>query len=384
MWLWLDPLLRAGFGAADGYNNRIQRPRGGLPFAIGNSMSVFSHPEFDAHEHVAFAYDRASGLRAIIAVHNTRLGRALGGCRMWPYASDDEALTDVLRLSRGMTYKAALAGLPQGGGKSVIIGDPRHQKTPALMQAMGRFVDSFGGTYVVAEDSGTGVEDMRLMAAVTRHVGGLNDDVGGGHNGDPSPSTALGVFIGIRAAVRFALEREALPGLRVAIQGVGNVGYRLARLLHEAGARLWVSDLHPPAVERCVAEFGATAVSSSAIHEQDVDVFSPCALGAILNERTIPQIRARIVAGAANNQLDKPQHDHLLAQRGILYCPDYVINAGGVIDIYYQGPSYDPAAVEAHLQRIDSTLSEIFRRARDSGRPTGEVADRMAEEIFRR
>lgn len=348
-------------------------------------MSVFSHPEFDQHERVAFRHDAASGLKAIIAVHNTRLGRALGGCRMWPYGSDDDALTDVLRLSRGMTYKAALAGLPQGGGKSVIIGDPRRDKSEALLRAMGRFVDSFGGVYVVAEDSGTNVADMRVMARETAHVGGLADKkaLAAGRSGDPSPATALGVFVGLRAAVRFAYGREDLKGLRVAIQGVGNVGYRLARHLYEAGARLWVSDLHPPAVERCVREFGATAVDMDEIVAQDVDVFSPCALGAVLDERSIPRLKARVVAGAANNQLLRPEHDGLLMARGILYAPDYVINAGGIIDIYYEGPDYDRAKVEAHLQRIGATLTEIFERARRERRPTGEVADRMAEAIFK-
>ena len=349
-------------------------------------MSVFSHPEFDGHEQVAFHHDAASGLRAIIAVHNTRLGCGLGGCRMWPYASDDEALTDVLRLSRGMTYKAALAGLPQGGGKSVILGDPRHDKTPELIRAMGRFVDQFGGKYVVAEDSGTNVADIRLMAEHTRHVGGLADEksVAAGRTGDPSPATATGTFIGIRAAVAAALGRDDLKGLRVAIQGVGNVGFRLARHLHDAGAKLWVTDLHAPAVDRAVKEFGATAVPMDDVHALDVDVFAPCALGAILNDRTIPQIKAKIIAGAANNQLAKPRHGHALLERGLLYAPDYVINAGGIIDIFYEGPGYDAAKVHAHLERIGTTLREIFARSQATQRPTGEIADAMAEEIFRR
>lgn len=349
-------------------------------------MSVFSHPEFDGHEHVAFHHDAASGLRAIIAVHNTRLGCGLGGCRMFPYGSDDEALTDVLRLSRGMTYKAALAGLPQGGGKSVIIGDPRRDKTPQLIRAMGRFVDMLGGRYVVAEDSGTSVPDIRLMAEVTRHIGGLADEasVAAGRTGDPSPATALGTFIGLRAAVRAALGRDDLRGLRVAIQGVGNVGYRLAKHLHDAGAVLWVTDLHAPAVDRAVAEFGATAVAMDAIHALDVDVFAPCALGAILNERSIPQIRAKVIAGAANNQLATPADGRRVLEQGLLYAPDYVINAGGIIDIHYEGPGYDEAVVHAHLQRIGLTLSEIFERSKTSGQPTGEIADAMAEAIFRR
>jgi leucine dehydrogenase len=349
-------------------------------------MPVFTHPDFDGHEVVAHRHDAASGLRAIIAVHNTNLGRGLGGCRMWPYAGDDEALTDVLRLSRGMTYKAALADLPQGGGKSVIIGDPRRDKSEALMRAMGRFVDSLGGRYVIAEDSGTSVADMRIMARETRYVGGLADEkaAAAGRTGDPSPATAYGTFVGIGACVRELLGRDALAGLRVAIQGVGSVGYRLARHLHEAGARLWVSDLHAPAVERCVKEFGAQAVAPEAIAAVPADVFAPCALGAVINDDTMGRLQARIVAGAANNQLAAARHDRALMERGILYAPDYVINAGGIIDIHYEGPDYDAQRVRAHLDRIGATLATVFERARREKRPTGEVADRMAEERFRR
>lgn len=348
-------------------------------------MPLFKHPEFDNHELVAYHHDPRSGLRAIIAVHSTRLGKGLGGCRMWPYATEDEALTDVLRLSRGMTYKAALAGLPQGGGKSVILGDPRRDKTPDMMRAMGRFVDALGGKYVAAEDSGTSVADVRLMAEETRHVGGLTDAkaAAAGRSGDPSPATAYGTFVGIQAAVRWKLGRAALRGLRVAIQGVGNVGYRLAKHLHEAGAKLWVTDIHAPAVERCVNEFGATAVGMDAIFAVDAEVFAPCALGAILNDRTLPQLKATIVAGAANNQLAEPRHDGLLALRGVLYAPDYVINAGGIIDIWHEESGYDEAKVRAHLERIGATLTDIFERSKRERHPTGEIADRMAEERFR-
>ena len=347
-------------------------------------MPIFTHAEFD-HELLAYHADPRTGLQALIAVHNTRLGKGLGGCRMWPYVSEDEALTDVLRLSRGMTYKAALAGLPQGGGKSVILGDPRRDKTPEMMRAMGRFVETLGGRYVVAEDSGTTVADIRLMALETRHVGGLADAqaAAAGRTGDPSPATAYGVFVGIRAAVRAKLGREDLQGLRVAIQGLGNVGSRLARHLYEAGARLWVTDLDGAAVQRAVRDFGATAVGMEEIFAVEVDVFAPCALGAILNDRTLPLLRAAVIAGAANNQLAEARHDALLAQRGILYAPDYVINAGGIIDIYYEGPGYDEAKVRAHLDRIGATLGTIFERSQQEKRPTGEIADRMAEERFR-
>ena len=319
-------------------------------------------------------------------MHNTNLGKGLGGCRMWPYASEDEALTDVLRLSRGMTYKAALAGLPQGGGKSVILGDPRRDKTPAMMRAMGRFVNTLNGKYVAAEDSGTSVADVQLMALETAHVGGLADakSIAAGRTGDPSPATAYGVFVGIKACVHSKQGRDDLKGLCVAIQGVGNVGYRLAQHLHQAGAKLWVTDLHTPAVERCVKEFGATAVSMEQIFEVAAEVFAPCALGAILNDKTIPRLKAGIVAGAANNQLAAPRHDRVLRERGILYAPDYVINAGGIIDIFYEGPGYDDAKVKAHLDRIGSTLRTVFERARQELKPTGEIANQMAEEKFKR
>lgn len=350
-------------------------------------MSVFSHPEYDQHEQVAFHHDAATGLKAIIAVHSTRLGCGLGGCRMWPYASDAEALNDVLRLSRGMTYKAALAGLPQGGGKSVILGDSRKDKTPELMRAMGRFVEQFGGKYVVAEDSGTSVADIHHMAEETRHVGGLADaaSVAAGRTGDPSPATAYGTFVGLQAAVKHRLGRDELRGLKVAIQGVGNVGYRLAQYLHEAGAELWVTDLHYPSVERAVQTLGAKAVSMEQIFALDVDVFAPCALGAILNDITLPSIKAKVIAGAANNQLAAPaRHGEALRQRGILYAPDYAINAGGIIEIYHETHGYEEAKARAHLDGIGSVLTQIFERAAAEARPTHEVADRLAEEIFRK
>jgi leucine dehydrogenase len=350
-------------------------------------MAVLTHPEYDNHELVAYHHDPKSGLRAIIAVHSTTLGKGLGGCRMWPYASEDEALTDVLRLSRGMTYKAALAGLPQGGGKSVILGDPRRDKTPEMMRAMGRFVDTLGGRYVVAEDSGTSVPDIKLMAEHTKHVGGLTDAKAAaqGRTGDPSPATAYGTFVGIQACVKWRLRRTGLDGLKVAIQGVGNVGYRLAKHLHEAGARLWVTDIHAPAVERCVKEFGATAVAMDEIFALPVDVFAPCALGAIINDKTLPQLKAPIVAGAANNQLAGKAHGQALADRGVLYAPDYVINAGGIIEIFYEeSGAYDEHKVREHLERIGKTLTTVFKRAEQDQRPTGEIADRMAEEVFRR
>ncbi|MEK6806953.1 MAG: Glu/Leu/Phe/Val dehydrogenase [Pseudomonadota bacterium] len=348
-------------------------------------MSVFSHRELDGHEVVAFHHDPASGLKAIIAVHNTRLGPGLGGCRMYAYADDEAALTDVLRLSRGMTYKAALAGLPQGGGKSVIIGDSRRGKTPALMRAMGRFVDTLGGRYIVAEDSGTSVADMKIIGETTRHVVGFPEAHAqvSERSGDPSPATAYGTYVGVQAAVKFQLQRESLKGLRVAIQGVGNVGRRLARQLHEAGARLWITDTYAPAVEQCVQDFGATAVAMDEIYALDVDVFSPCALGAVLNDKTIPQLKAKVVAGASNNQLAEPRHGRALLDRGILYAPDYAINAGGIIEIYHETHGYDEKKARAQLDHIGVTLTQIFERSKSEKSPTGEIADRMAEDIFK-
>lgn len=351
-------------------------------------MPVFSHREFDDHEEVAFFHDPAAGLKAIIAVHDTHRGPALGGCRMWPYRSDEEALHDVLRLSRGMTYKSAVANLPLGGGKSVIIGDPRTGKTDALLRAMGRAIERMGGRYIGAEDSGTGVPDMKIMAGETRHVAGLVEKStgdGGMRSGDPSPATAYGVFAGLRAAVRHHLGCHDLSGLRVAIQGVGSVGYRLARRLHEAGAKLWVTDIYEDQLRRAIDEFGAIAVPPADIYAQDVDVFAPCALGAVVNDATIPQLRARIVAGAANNQLSEARHGEDLMERDILYAPDYVINAGGIIDVCYERQGqFDRDTVVRHIDGIYDTLIEIFTRAREDGLPTNLVADRVAEERFGR
>ena len=348
-------------------------------------MSVFSHPEFDQHQHIAFAHDPASGLKAIIAVHNRQRGPALGGCRMYPYPDDQAALTDVLRLSKGMTYKSALAGLALGGGKSVIIGDPKSAKTPALLRAMGDFINSLGGRYIGAEDSGTSVDDIRLMGEQTDFVAGLDRPGPNGQirNGDPSPMTAFGVFRGIQAAVKFRLGRDDLDGVRVAIQGVGNVGYHLAGLLHQAGAKLCISDVFTAALERVPGSYQATVVAPENIAQQPVDVFAPCALGAAINDISLAQLQAPIVAGAANNQLATPRHGELLRQRGILYAPDYAINAGGVIDIAHELKGYDPAAAKAHVAGIYETLLEIFARAERANCSTHAVADRMAEERFK-
>ncbi|MDX1433029.1 MAG: Glu/Leu/Phe/Val dehydrogenase dimerization domain-containing protein [Gammaproteobacteria bacterium] len=348
-------------------------------------MSVFQHDEFDGHEQVAFFKDDQSGLRAIIAVHNTNLGPALGGVRMWPYASDAEALRDVLRLSRGMTYKSALAGLPFGGGKSVIIGDPHRDKSDALMAAMGRCVERLAGRYIAAEDSGTNVDDIRTMATETAHVAGIasKSTTGGGErSGDPSPATARGVFVGLRAAVRHKLGRDDLDGVRVAVQGVGNVGRRLVGYLREAGAECWIADIHSESVERTADETGAVPVDGDALIDLDVDVFAPCALGAVINSESIPRLRAGIVAGAANNQLESCAHGEVLMHKGILYAPDYVINAGGVIDVAFERTGYDLDKVVAKIDGIGVALTEIFERSDAEQRPTSVVADDLARERF--
>lgn len=348
-------------------------------------MSVFDHVEFDNHEHVAFYHDKKAGLSAIIAVHNTNLGPALGGCRMWPYVSSAEALTDVLRLSKGMTYKAAMANIALGGGKSVIIGDPRKQKTPEMMEAMGKFVDSLGGSYFTAEDSGIAVTDLQNMAKHSPYIAGVNaqyhyaDEI---PDGNPAPSTAYGVFVGLKASVEYGLN-TSLDGVSVAIQGMGHVGYRLASHLKDAGATLYVADIYPEGVEKAVAELGAIAVAPEDVLGLDVDVLAPCALGAAINDQTLPMIKAKVIAGAANNQLAREDIGDKLVERGILYAPDYVINAGGIIDIFHQRmDASSNIALRKHIEEIGSTLKEIYTRADTQNSATSRVANTIAEERF--
>ena len=343
-------------------------------------MDVFGMREFDGHERVVFGHDAATGLRSIIAIHSTALGPAAGGCRMWPYASTSEAVTDVLRLSRGMSYKNAMAGLPFGGGKAVIIGDSRKVKSPELLQAYGRFVESQGGSYITAEDVGTTTADMEQVARVTRFVSGLGREAGAA-GGDPAPKTALGVFLGIQAAVKFRLGRSDLEGLSVAVQGVGGVGYHLCRLLAAEGVRLRVADIRPAATERVSDELKAVTLPVESVLCAEVDVLAPCALGAVFNVQSLPHVRARVVAGAANNQLAEERDGAALQLAGVLYAPDYVVNAGGIISVAheYRGGSTE-AQVTAEIHGIPGRLTEIFERARREGRPTNVVADQMARE----
>lgn len=346
------------------------------PVGTSDPVTVFDHPEFKGHEQVVFGHDVASGLKTIIAVHDTRLGPAVGGCRMWAYASSAAALTDALRLSRGMTYKNSLAGLDFGGGKAVIIADPRKDKSEALMKAFGRQVNHLGGRYCTAEDVGITAADMEIVATQTRFALGTAKT----GLGDPSPYTALGVFEGIRAAARYKLQRDDLTGLTVSVQGLGNVGSGVAKLLHAAGAKLIVSDINVESVACAVSALGAESIRPEIAHSAKADVFCPCALGAGLNSQTIPEIRAGIVAGAANNQLATDADGDRLRRAGILYAPDYAVNAGGIISIALAGPGESDTLVRDKTVAIGDTLTRIFERADAEKRPTHVIADAMAEE----
>lgn len=341
-------------------------------------MSISQYLDQWGHEQVVFCNDKNTNLRAIIAIHDTTLGPALGGCRFWDYKSEDEALFDVMRLSRGMTYKAAMAGLKLGGGKSVIIGDPKKLKSEEFFRAFGRFVDSLGGRYITAEDVNIKVDDMDHVAKETKHVTGISK---AGGSGDPSPLTALGVFHGIRASVKFKLNKDQLNGLTVAIQGCGSVGSHLCELLHEAGAKLLVSDINDEATRVVRDRFGAEIVDNKTIHTQEVDVFSPCALGAGLNDETIPQLNTGIVAGAANNQLlDETKHMNALHDRGICYAPDYVINAGGLINVYHELHGYNYDAAKKDVENIYKTVLEILTLGKETNTTTAEASNKLAEE----
>lgn len=360
-------------------------------------LDVTSHPSFDGHEEVVSFKDPVSGLNAIIAVHNTNLGPALGGCRFFPYAEYNDAVTDVLRLSRGMTYKSALAKLPLGGGKAVIIGDPRKDKTEAMMESFGEAIEHLQGRYVSAEDVGTNEHDMIAINRKTKHVTGLPALAAGeeGVSGNPSPVTAYGCFFGIKACVKEKYGSTDLTGKIVAIQGMGAVGYALAQYLVEAGANLVVADVHQNALDKAKEEFGdkVRILDTSMILSAEADILAPCALGAILNDRTIPTIKAKIIAGAANNQLAEKKHDAMLKEMDILYAPDYAINSGGVTSVGYEyywrlgrdmgGRSFTTEAMTSHVEKIEETLLSVFAIARGKNLPTGESADQLAEDIFK-
>jgi len=341
-------------------------------------MDLFGKLASYDYGEVHLKLDKATGLRAIVAIHDTRLGPALGGCRFIPYDTTEDALVDALRLARGMTYKAALAGLAHGGGKSVLIRPPQHFDRVALFRAFGKFIDDLRGHYITAEDSGTGLEDMEVIRTVTKHVTGIDPSHGG--SGDPSPFTALGVRRGIEAAVKFKLGKDSLAGIHVAVQGVGHVGYHLCKELHASGAKLTVADVDLLKAERAQREFGAKTVAIDAISHVECDVFAPCALGAGLNDQTIPNLRTPIVAGAANNQLAEPRHGDDLHARGILYAPDYAINAGGLVNVAQEVKGYDAKVARDKTLKIYDTMMEIFERSKNLGAPTYKVADMLVEE----
>jgi leucine dehydrogenase len=335
----------------------------------------------EAFEQIVFCNDVKTGLKAIIGVHSTALGPAVGGCRMWGYAHESEALTDVLRLSRGMTYKAAISGLNWGGGKAVIMGDAKTAKTPELLERFGEFVDRLGGTYVTAKDVGIGADDLRLIKSRTRHVLGIEGERAS--SGDPSPGTAWGVYHGMKAAARAALGSDSLKGLTIAMQGLGSVSYYLVDHLVKEGARVIGCDVDPAAIERAQKTYGIQTVRPDAIYDVECDIFSPNALGASINPETLPRIRAKIIAGAANNQLSTPEMGVEVLKRGMVYAPDYAINAGGLMNIYHESEvtgGYVRERAFDHIAGIGITISKILERARDEKLPTSVVADRMAEE----
>jgi leucine dehydrogenase len=352
--------------------------------------AFWEEPDFDDHEMVHFVHDRASGLSAIVALHSTHLGPGAGGTRFWHYADAAGAVRDALRLSRGMSYKNAMAGLPMGGGKAVILADAAATKTPAMLAAFGDAIEALGGRYVTAEDVGMSEADMVAIAQRTRHVTGLPPTDPAAAGGDPGPFTSLGIYLGIRAAVAHRLGRDSLDGVHVAVQGTGSVGGGLARLLAADGARLTLADVNAGRAGALAAELGAAQVAADTVMDTPCDVFSPNALGAILDDAGIARLRAPIVAGGANNQLARPHHGVQLAERGILYAPDYVINGGGIIAValeYLAREKGQPCSIETVRERISEIpqrLGAIWRESEASGTPADQVADAMAQRLIGR
>ena len=340
-------------------------------------MELFETIEASGHEQIVFCNNTDVGLKAIIAIHNTTLGPALGGLRMWPYESEQEALDDVLRLSKGMTYKAAVSGLNLGGGKSVIIGDPRKDKSEALFRALGKFIDTLHGRYITAEDVGIDVNDMEYIFQETNNVVGVHQVHGG--SGDPSPFTAFGTLQGIRATLKARFGDDEVGKHSFAVQGAGHVGHHLIRMLREEGAKVFVTDINEQSVAEAV-EMGAEAVGLDDIYDVDADVFSPCALGAVVNEQTIPRFRFKAVAGAANNQLANDEAGDELQARGILYAPDYAVNAGGLMNVSIEFEGYNEQRAYRMTRAIYYNLKRIFEIADRDGIPTYQASDRMAEE----
>jgi leucine dehydrogenase len=339
---------------------------------------IFETLATSGHEQVVFCHNKDAGLKAIIAIHSTVLGPALGGLRMWPYKSEQEALNDVLRLSRGMSYKNAVAGLNIGGGKGVIIGDPNKDKSEVLFRAFGRFVDSLGGRYITAEDVGIDVNDMEYVLKETEFVTGVHQVHGG--SGDPSPFTAYGTLQGLLASLSVVYGNEEVGERSFAVQGLGHVGMEYLKLLRERGAKCYVTDINPALVERAVNEFGATAVGLDEIYDVDADVYSPCALGGTVNDKTLPRLKCKIICGAANNQLASDAIGDEVEKRGILYAPDYAVNAGGVMNVSLEIDGYNRERALRMMRTIYYNLGRIFEISKRDGIPTYKAADRMAEE----
>ncbi|MFM7731362.1 MAG: Glu/Leu/Phe/Val dehydrogenase dimerization domain-containing protein [Flavobacteriales bacterium] len=334
--------------------------------------------QFD-HEQLVFCQDEATGLRSIIAIHNTVLGPAVGGTRMWPYSSEEDAITDALRLSRGMTYKNALAGLNIGGGKAVIIGDARTQKSEALFRRFGKFVDSLGGKYITAEDVGISTRDMEYVKLETDHVVGLPDFMGGG--GDPSPVTAFGVYMGMKASQKELSGSESLAGKRIVVQGVGHVGEHLVQHLVKEGADVTICDIYEDRVQEVVKKYGVKAVAPEAVYDVPMDIYSPCALGATVNDDTLEKLSCSIICGAANNQLkDEKIHGEVVRAKGILYAPDYLVNAGGIINCYWEIVGYNREAAMAQAEQIYTTARNVFTMSTEQDIPTYLAANRLAEQ----
>lgn len=344
----------------------------------GNNMLFETIEKYD-YEQIVFCHDKSSGLKAIIAIHDTTLGPALGGCRMWPYESEEDAINDALRLSRGMTYKNAAAGLNLGGGKTVIIGDPKKDKSEALFRALGRYVESLNGRYITAEDVGTTEDDMDLIFEETNYVVGLSESHAS--SGNPSPKTSLGVFVSMKRAAKEAFGSDDLKGKTVAVQGVGHVAYVLCEYLHEAGAKLVVTDINQEAVDRAVKDFNAESVSIDEIYDVDADIFAPCALGGVLNDDTINRLKAKVVCGSANNQLDDiEKHAELLESKGIIYAPDFVVNSGGVVNVADELDGYNETRAISNIEKIYDQMDKVFEISKRDHITTAKAAEILAEE----
>lgn len=347
--------------------------------AASRDSDVLGKMSTQDHEQVVFGFDEATGLRTIIAIHNTVLGPALGGTRMWAYVNEAEALNDVLRLSRGMTYKAAITGLNLGGGKAVIIGDSRKDKTEALMRRFGKFVNSLGGKYITAEDVGISTRDMEYVKMETDYVTGIPETMGG--SGDPSPVTAYGVYMGMKAAARLRFGSDSLQGKKVLVQGVGHVGEYLVRHLTEEGAQVMISDIYEDRIRHVVDTYKAKPIATDDVYVQEMDIYAPCALGATLNDTTLEQLKCSIVAGAANNQLaDEKRHGEMIMKKGMLYAPDFLINAGGLINVYAELEGYNRERAMERAENIYNTTYDILKISQDQNIPSYQAANRMAEQ----